>query len=444
MFFEKKGFFVKGFAGSRVYKSMSTDVSLPRNDSSPSADVPVIATATNPAEPKLPDDPVVLKRMIEELLAALRSKDRELEQVRHRLDQLLRRLYGPKTEKWDPTQLLLFPEILAALRGEQPTEESAADVEPTAAATATEPARRKGHGRGRLSRELPRQRREYALSEAERCCPDCGHQREKFDEDVTEQLDLIPAKLFVIEHARFKYKCRHCQGKILTAPKPNGPIWRGLPGPGLCAQVIVSKYHDHLPLYRQESMFERYGLKISRQTQCTWAAQFAKVLRPIVDLMKHDVLQSTVIGTDDTRALVQDKQRGKRIGSLWLYAGDRNHPGMVFDYTPTRSSEGPKEFLGAFAGFLQADSHRPRCLLPRPRRPHDRGRLQRACPPQVPRGAHERGRRVGSGVGLLCPTLRGGTPGPEGERGTRRQRFGGRRHSLAIAAGPIQADHDCR
>jgi len=177
-------------------------------------------------------------------------------------------------------------------------------------------------------------------------------------EEVSEQLDYRPASLFVVEHVRIKVACRHCQGHVAVAAKPAQPIEKGLPGPGLLAQVITSKFADHLPLYRQEGIFARHGVELSRKTLCGWMAQCAWLLEPIWKAMKAEVLKSRVIQTDDTTVPVLDRRLDRaRTARLWVYLGDREHPYAIYDYTADRSRDGPERFLGDYSGYLQADAY---------------------------------------------------------------------------------------
>jgi transposase len=163
---------------------------------------------------------------------------------------------------------------------------------------------------------------------------------------------------------RLKYACRHCEQnaaeggpQISTAEKPLSPIEKGLAAPGLLAYVIVSKYGDHLPLYRLETILERHGIDIARSTMCDWAAQCADLLRPLHERMVHYVLASKVIHTDDTPVNVLDRNRTQtRTGRFWAYLGDQDHPQTVFTYTASRSRDGPREFLKGWSGYLQADA----------------------------------------------------------------------------------------
>jgi hypothetical protein len=161
----------------------------------------------------------------------------------------------------------------------------------------------------------------------------------------------------VIEEACQKYACpKGCT--LVTAQKPPAPIEKGLAGPGLLAHVAVSKYGDHLPLHRQESIFARHGVELSRKTMCDWMRQCAELARPLVGLMKERALSSKVVQTDDTPVPVLDPELPHtRTGRIWTYVGDPDHPYTVYDYTPNRSRAGPDEFLKDFRGYLQADAY---------------------------------------------------------------------------------------
>jgi transposase len=214
-----------------------------------------------------------------------------------------------------------------------------------------------GHGRQRLPESLARKRVVFDLGEDERRCPHCQGELRHIGEEVSERLEYVPASLYVIEEAWQKYACRKgCA--VLTAQKPMQPIEKGLPGPGLLAHVAVSKHADHLPLYRQEGIFERHGVALSRQTMCDWMRRCAQLVSPLFDLMKQRVLKSKVMQTDDTPVGVLDPTLPRtRLGRVWTYVGDDHHPYTVYDYTPNRSRDGPQAFMEKFSGFLQADAY---------------------------------------------------------------------------------------
>jgi transposase len=317
-----------------------------------------------PDEATLPDDPDTLKGMIRELLAMLHNRDRELSGVRQRLDQLLRRLYGPKGERFRPDQPSLFDGSV------EPASVPIATPVPVVSPTST--AAKRGHGRRRLPADLPRERVVHDLAEAEKVCPCCQSPRVTIGEESSEQLDYRPAKLFVWEHVRLKYACPKCLKSqsdtppaasdtplslIVTAAKPTQPIDKGLPGPGLLAHIITSKYADHLPRHRQEAMLARQGVELSRSTLADWMAASAQLLKPLYQWMLADLLQSRVVQTDETRVPVLDAgRRQTKSGRLWVFVGDRDHPHTVYDYTATKARDGPATILKEYRGFLQADA----------------------------------------------------------------------------------------
>jgi transposase len=293
--------------------------------------------------------------MIIELLDALKNERQEREGVQQRLDQLLRRLYGPKAERFDPNQPWLIPELAVAA---EPAPPPAPERELKQTSARKPP--QQGHGRKPLPKDLLRRRREHTLSEAERLCPCCGEVCQKFGEEISEQLDYIPAKPFVWEHVRFKYACPKCHDYVTTAPVPAAVIDKGLPGPGLLAQIVASKYADHLPLHRLERIFARHQIDLKRSTMCTWMARVATRLRPVVDLMAEWVRQSKMIHTDATKMPYLDESAAKRTlsGQMWVYYGDRDHPFNVFDFCRDHSASGIDAFLKDknFHGYLNADA----------------------------------------------------------------------------------------
>jgi transposase len=299
----------------------------------------------------LPGDAATLKSLVEGLFQTLTEKDRRIEQLGLQVEWLKRQLFGRRSEKLDPGQLALALDELSV--PEIPAQEPETE-EPLVQAPSV-----KGHGRQRLPSQLRRERIEYHPPEAEQVCPDCSQQMARIGEEVSEQLEYVPASIFVIEHARIKYACRGCAGHVVIgAPEVAQPIAKGLPGPGLMAHVLTCKYADHLPLHRQESILERQGVQLSRSTLCDWVREGARLLSPVVDEMSRQVLLSRKIHTDDTKVPVQDKDRKSlREGRLWVYLGDDKHPHVVFSYTPNRKRDGPQGFLKDYKGFLQADAY---------------------------------------------------------------------------------------
>lgn len=356
-----------------------------------------------PTLEQLPNDTETLQRLVLELVLTLQEERRNREALRERLALLLRRLYGPRQERFNPDQLLLFAEDGADQASD--TTVASSPPEPETSTTSSGKRRRcKPHGRGKPSANLPRRQVHYELSEAERLCV-CGQLRIDIGTDVSEQVDWQPASVFVWQHLIHKYLCPHCSKKpaetamatsgesprdsaatdaataapatsapptdpatirvangpigpaVVSAVKPAMPIAKGLPGPGLLAQVIVSKYFDHLPLYRQQHIFARQGVSISRSTMCDWMAACAELLRPLYDLMVATIVQSLWLHTDDTPVKNQGHAPDTTATArFWIYAGDRTHPYNVFDFTVNRKRDGPQKFLEKFHGYLQADA----------------------------------------------------------------------------------------
>ena len=303
----------------------------------------------------LPNDAAALQQMLLRTMAQLdatqaqlAAKEHELQRVQHWLEQLLRHRYGQKRERVDENQLFLFAIEIAS------TGQDAPPAPRPPAAPRPEP---QGHGRQKLPKSLERRRVVFDLAAHERQCPECQSELRHIGEEISERLEYVPASLLVIEEACQKYACpKGCT--VVTAEKPPAPIEKGLAGPGLLAHVAVSKYGDHLPLHRQESILARHGVELSRKTMCDWMRQCAELVSPLYDLMKQRALSSKVVQTDDTPVPVLDPELPRtRTGRIWTYVGDPDHPYTVYDYTPNRSRAGPDEFLKDFRGYLQADAY---------------------------------------------------------------------------------------
>lgn len=301
--------------------------------------------------------------MIQQLIEQLNSAQRENAQLEHQLQQLLRRVYGRSAEKIDPAQQVLFAELLQQLQSQQPP---APALTGPAASSTPKPASTNGHGRRRLPADLPREEKIIDLPEAQKPCPCCGKMRKRIGQEISEKLAYVPAKVTVIQTIRPKYACCDCDAagngaQIAIADLPPSPIDKGLADASLLSAVIVGKYSDHLPLNRLEKILARHDIDISRSTMCDWMAACAQALRPLYGLMVAQVLGSKVIHTDDTPVDVLDKKlRQTRTGRFWHYGGDGDHPCDVFDFTPSRSRDGPMKFLAGWGKdqvrYLQADA----------------------------------------------------------------------------------------
>jgi len=205
---------------------------------------------------------------------------------------------------------------------------------------------------------LPHHRHELDVSPEEKTCRCCGRAKDRIGEDVTTVLEYVPSKLEVHEHVRPKYACRYCKDGVSSPAPPERPIARGIAGPGLMAQIVVSKFGDHLPLYRQEDIFVRHGLHLARSTLCDWVSAAAELLKPLYQLQLQRTVQSAVLWTDDTPVnVLVGGEEGSRQGRFWTYVGDDEHPYSVYDFTMSRRRDGPQTFLQNFRGYLHADAY---------------------------------------------------------------------------------------
>jgi len=295
--------------------------------------------------------------MVLDLMAQL---DREFTE-RNKIETLLRELLDAKrnrkSEQLSADQLALFAAAWQArqVEAEAPSAPSDSDDDDAASGAGGSAPKKRTGGRQPLPRHLKRERIVHDLEDSEKHCAVCQQDLRPIGEESSERYEYIPAQLTVIEDVCKKYACA-CTVK--TATKPPQPIEKSTAGASLLAQVIVAKTVDHLPLHRQEKIFERHGVEISRKTMCGWLAQCADLLHPLYRSAKAVLFQSNVIGTDDTGVKVLDiKLPFARTGRIWPYYGDKEHPVIVYDYTPTRERAGPEKFLEGYRGYLQADAY---------------------------------------------------------------------------------------
>jgi transposase len=339
--------------------------------------------------PRLPDDPEQCQRLLHDLLRRndeLRQQaedaQRQAEEARRRIDELQRVLeataadysqlqekhaelaetlallrryvFGPRRERLhdDPGQGHLFE------LHDTPLElEAAAPAEPDTAAPGKRPKAARPRGRTSLD-HLPHIRVEHDLPEAEKTCPCCGGAKQRIGEDLSRELEFTPAKLEVNVHVLPKYACPKCRDGVASPPVPPKPVPEGIAGAGLVSFVVVSKFADHLPLYRLEDILTRHAVYLSRSTLCDWVRNAAELLGPLADLQKALVLLSPVLWTDDTHVTVlRGASPGSTKGRFWPNIGDAEHPYSVYDFTMSRARDGPAKFLADYQGFLQADAY---------------------------------------------------------------------------------------
>ncbi len=311
----------------------------------------------NPAD--LPNDIDALKALlwareveVAGLKAQLNTRAAEIEHLKLQIARLRRMQFGRKSEKLDHQieQLELQLEDLQADDAEAEREMPAADQAP-----------RKRAARKPLPEHLPRDEQRYLPPDE--ACPSCGGKLHQLGEDVAEQLEFVPASFRVIRHVRPKLACCCCDA-IVQAPAPSRPIARGIAGPGLLAHVLVAKFADHLPLYRQSVIYAREGVELDRALLASWVGAASALLRPLVDAIRQHVLAGTKLHADDTPVPVLAPGNGKtKTGRLWTYvrddrpAGDNTPPAVWFAYSPDRKGIHPQSHLAQFKGVLQADAY---------------------------------------------------------------------------------------
>ena len=302
----------------------------------------------------LPDNVETLQRMVRTLAAEranLTEAQAEIERLRLIVQKLQRSQFGRRAERLDDDQLQLGFEDLNA---------DIARVEATLP-LATVKTPRSRSDRPSLPAHLPRE--DLRLDLEHQACPCCGGELHVIGETVSEMLDHVPARLRVIRICRPRYGCRAC-GTIHQAPAPERPIAKGLASPGLLAHVLVAKYCDHLPLYRQSQIFARHGVQIDRSTLANWVGGACWWLEPLQARLAAHVFGSTKLFADDTPIPVLDPGRGRtKTGRLWVYARDDRPwsgpepPAAVYFYSPDRKAERPATHLQDFRGVLQVDGY---------------------------------------------------------------------------------------
>lgn len=321
----------------------------------------------------LPDDPAALKVMILQLQATLRAHDLLVQSLRMRIARLKRQAFGKGSEKIarEIEQLEFALESLQVAQAEVAPPPEPESVETTLVSAAPD---EQGDGdapekaprrRPRVSPDTPRERRELDPGET---CPDCGGALRLVGEDVSQILDMITARLKLIEVARPKKSCRCCE-RMVQCPAPTRPIPGSLAGPSLLAFILVAKYDDHLPLYRLNEIFARMGADIPDTTLAGWCGGAMKTLAPLVELIRKDVLASDLLHADDTPIRVLDRSKktelgkGVKEGRIWAYVRDPRPwsgtapPAVAYHFSPNRKGEHPQKHLGAGKGILQADAY---------------------------------------------------------------------------------------
>lgn len=317
--------------------------------------------ATDPET--LPDDPEVLKQQVQDLSAQLQDRSAEIadlaeerdrlqqqaDQLREMVNILKAKQYGPTSEK-AVDQYPLFDEAEVETRAEGPSETVAVPGHT-----------RQKRGRKPLPAALPREEIVHDLPEDQKVCAVDGAALERIGEEVTEQLDIIPAKVQVLRHVRPKYACPCCADTgVHTAALPAQPIPGSIASPGLLAHIATGKYVDGLPLYRQEVVMGRAGVDLPRATLAHWMVRMGEQVQPLVNLLGEALEDGPVLQMDETPVQVL-KERGKKAAAqsyMWIQkGGPPGKPAIRYHYSPSRGHEVPKQLLAGFRGYLQTDGY---------------------------------------------------------------------------------------
>jgi transposase len=298
----------------------------------------------------LPDDPAALKAM-------LLAREAEIDRLRQIIKELQRHRFGRRAETLPVDQLLLGLEEAEQVEAEGHATQEAAD-----SAKREDRARKRRANRGSLPAHLPRIER--IVDVADKSCPCCRGEMHVMGEDVSERLDVIPAQFRVIVTRRPRYACRACEEVVVQAPAPARLVEGGIPTEATVAHVLVSKYADHLPLYRQAQIYARQGVNLDRSTLADWVGKAAFLLRPVHERLFERLKASGKLFADETTAPVLDPGRGRtKTGQLFAYArddrpwGGSDPPGVAYLYAPDRKAEQPMRHLVGFVGVLQVDGY---------------------------------------------------------------------------------------
>jgi transposase len=299
---------------------------------------------------QLPNDIDALKSLVADQTVRNEQLQSQVILLQEQLNLALAKRYAASSEKISPDQVCMFDEAEADVPAIEDADDNVLFV----------PAhKRKKRGRKPLPDNLPRIDVIHDLPESERHCDHDGLLLAEIDEVISEQLDIIPAKIQVIRHIRKKYACS-CGQCIKTAPLPAQPIPRSMASPGLLAHIAVSKYQDALPLYRQETILQRIGVELPRATLANWMVQAGALIQPVINLLRDRLLDHDILQMDETTVQVLN-ETGKSAQSksyLWLQrGGPPDQPVVLYDYDPGRGAGVPKRLLADFSGYLQTDGY---------------------------------------------------------------------------------------
>jgi transposase len=312
----------------------------------------------------LPDDIAALQALVRSQREQIAELEQQLAWFKVQYGLACQQRFGASREGC-AHQLDLFAEILeqALAAASQATTDQAAnppDADDGAAGNDQDPPPRgRRGGRQPLPRDLPRETRTHDLPAEDKVCPCCGRLRQVIGEERSEQLDIVPAKLKVIEHIRLKYACQDCEQGPTTAAKPAQPIPKSNAAPGLLAYLVIAKVADGLPLYRLERIFARLGVRLPRATQAHWLIQAGQLIQPLINLLHDELLERDIILADETtfQVLKEPGRAAQTKSYLWCYRSGCGPPIILFDYRETRAGQNAGDYLEGFRGYLLTDGY---------------------------------------------------------------------------------------
>lgn len=318
----------------------------------------------------------ILPDNIDALKAIIRTDRDRIARLEALVKAARQALFGRKSEKLDPDQFeLALEDIETAIKVVEAEKEADPSTPKSPDAQDSGTAKTRAANRGHLPKHLPRV--EQTIEPEHKSCA-CGHDLHVIGEDVSERLDVIPAQFQVIVTRRPKYACRACEDGVVQAPAPEHVVKAGLPTEGLIAHVLVAKYADHLPLYRQAQIYSRQGIDLDRSTLAAWVGKAAHHLRPMFECLLKDLKTSTKLFMDETRAPVLDPGKRKtKTGYFWALARDdrpwnaQSPPSVAYTYAPGRGGEHAENILKGFDGILQVDGYGGYNRLTKTRRKSD-------------------------------------------------------------------------
>ena len=316
----------------------------------------------------LPDDIPFLKGMIlsfseerQQYIERERRHEMENKLLREQILLMKSKIFGRKSEKLSGDEFLqqiLFDEPAGVVEDEDEQEQDEQTIEVPAHT-------RRKSGRKPLPENLPRVDVEHDLSEEEKVCA-CGCIMDRIGQEASEKLDIIPAKMQVIRHIRYKYACKCCEGvesdgpTVKIAPVPDQIIPKGIATPGLLAHIFTAKFVDAVPFYRQEKQFARIGVELNRTSMCSWAMKVASQCAPVLKLIRAEILSGPLINADETTVQVLNEPGRSSTSKsyMWIYrGGPPGKPGLIYQYHPTRAGEVAKAFLAGYKGYVQTDGY---------------------------------------------------------------------------------------